>query len=269
MNAKNKLQMLLDYTGENKASLALKVNQGKQTFYDIAKEKIKSFTPEVVKKIKKIYPEINEDFFLFDSPNLILRNFKTDSSIDFFSHIAEPQAKLNPTTKDVMDNLKKIQGNKQIEKSSRVIEDSDLVDAIEIIVPYKGQAGLSSNFYPEEIINEFEKRIVRVKPQHRGVFYTIEVDGRSMPPKIQPGDWFRCEEISSLFWLEPNFFKKDKIYNIWHNERGIVFKRIIYKENDLWCVSDNEDKTEYPDFKLDLKMVSKILEVKTLVKRDY
>lgn len=185
---------------------------------------------------------------------------------DFFDHVKEPEPKYNPTLKDVSKRLKEIQN--QGENPSRVIDDSELVDSIEIIIPYKGQAGLESKMYPEEMVEDFKRVTIKTKPQHRGVFYRIEVDGNSMPPNIQPKDWVRCEETSKLFWTEDNFFKPDKIYCIWHNERGIIFKRIHYRNGGLWCVSDNEDKKRYPDFELQLGLVDKILIVRNLVSRE-
>ena len=54
MNAKNKLDLLLEYTGENRTSLRKKIGQVPQTFHDIYNEKIKSFTPNVVKKLSSL-----------------------------------------------------------------------------------------------------------------------------------------------------------------------------------------------------------------------
>lgn len=189
---------------------------------------------------------------------------------DFFSHLPEPEPRITEEdTYKKLEELKK-KRNSNPEPSSRVINDDNLVDAIEYKVPWKGQAGMASKFYPEEMIEELQKTVVKVKPEYRGVFYRIEVDGNSMPPKIQPGDWLRCEEISSLFWLEKNFFKKDKVYCIWHNSRGIIFKRLIYKEmGEIWCSSDNEDKVEFPDFPLEIEKVNKILVVRALVDRKF
>ncbi|WDF45285.1 S24/S26 family peptidase [Chryseobacterium sp. KACC 21268] len=192
---------------------------------------------------------------------------KTLTNEEFISHIPEPITPINPPIKDLLAQAKRMKKSKN-EPTSKVIENDELVDAIEYIVPIKGQAGLASKQYPDELVGELQKRLIRTKPEYRGIFYTIEVDGNSMPPKIQPKDWLRCEEISSMFWFENNFFKEKNIYCIWDNERGIIFKRIIYKDNVLWCSSDNEDKKNYPDFQLDLKTVSKILIVRKLIDRN-
>lgn len=209
------------------------------------------------------------DYYKWDMYEII-RDFENQASNEnFLSHLPEPEEKQNTTAKDALATLKKIQNKKPQEKTSKIVDDSDLVDAVEIVVPIPGQAGLSSRMYPEELIQEFERRVIRVKPEHRGVFYTIEADGNSMPPKIQPKDWLRCEEISSMFWFEKDFFKEKNIYCIWHNTRGILFKRIIYKNGEMWCRSDNSDKKDYPDFPLEIEKVSKILIVRKLVDRSF
>ena len=60
MNAKNKLDLLLEYTGENRTSLGKRIGQVPQTFHDIHNEKIKSFSPNVVRKIKAIFPNLKK-----------------------------------------------------------------------------------------------------------------------------------------------------------------------------------------------------------------
>ena len=210
-----------------------------------------------------------------ESALLLMQNFAQNDRInknltneEFLSHIPEPLPTINPSVEDLVNKAKALKKSKS-EPTSKVINEEDLVEAVEYIVPFKGQAGLASKQYPDEMVGELKKRVIKVKPEHRGVFYTIEADGNSMPPKILPGDWLRCEEISSLFWFEQNFFKKDKIYCIWDNERGILFKRIIYKDDGIWCVSDNQDKKTYPDFSLNLAQVNKILVVRKLVDRNF
>lgn len=206
-----------------------------------------------------------------DEPNTKPMGFKNTSNEEFLSHLPDPEPRI--TEADVykkLEELKKKKSKSNTEPSSRIVNDDDLIDAIEYRVPWKGQAGLASKFYPDEMIEQLSRNIIRVKPEYKGVYFTIEVDGNSMPPKIQPGDWLRCEEISSLFWLEKNFFKKDKIYCIWHNSRGIIFKRLIYKNSgEIWCSSDNEDKLEFPDFPLEIEKVNKILVVRALVERKF
>lgn len=219
-------------------------------------------TSGTVQKFVDAFPELNYNWLMHGKGEML-------KGVDnFLSHLPEPEPTINPSVEDLVNKAKSLKKSKS-EPSSKVINEGDLVEAVEYIVPFKGQAGLASKQYPDEMVGELKKRVIKVKPEHRGVFYTIEADGNSMPPKILPGDWLRCEEISSLFWFEQNFFKKDKIYCIWDNERGILFKRIIYKDDGVWCVSDNQDKKTYPDFPLNFAQVNKILVVRKLVDRNF
>ena len=232
--------------------------------------------------LKDKVPDLNLGWLVSGTGKMIVDNYLDDplaprytqlknelSHESVLSHIEESEVKYNSTVKNVMDNLNAIQQNKFQEKKGRVVHDDELVDATEIVVPIPGQAGLSSNMFPDELIQEFERRTIRVKPEHRGVFYTIEANGNSMPPAIQPRDWLRCEEISKLFWMNDGFFKEKNIYCIWHNTKGILFKRIVYINGEMFCRSDNEDKTRYQDFPLELDRVSKILIVRKLVDRSF
>ncbi|WP_392436740.1 helix-turn-helix domain-containing protein [Cruoricaptor ignavus] len=188
---------------------------------------------------------------------------KYDSD-DFFSHLPLPEQKL-----DNLDKLGEIIARKNgtADPSSKVVNEDDLVESIEIKVPVAGQAGLESKMYPEEMVDNLETYKIKVKPSERGIFYLIEVAGESMTPLILPGDWLRCEEISKLRWFEDKFFKENKIYCIWHNTRGILFKRIVYRQGELWCSSDNKDKKMFPDFPLDIHNCTKMLKVVEIAKR--
>lgn len=151
----------------------------------------------------------------------------------------------------------------------RLISDSSLVEATQYIVPVKGQAGLNKAFfYPDEYIEEhFERELILVKPSERGSFLKIEVDGNSMPGVLDPGDWARCEEIPKIDWMHKNIFKPKKVYCLFHNKRGILFKRISKVVNDIVTLSsDNSDKAEYPDEEFNLIEFSKILIVRKVEK---
>jgi hypothetical protein len=166
--------------------------------------------------------------------------------------------------------LKEILSSKENRISEgKIINDDDLVEASEYIVPLKGQAGLhKAFFYPDEYIEQnFKHETILVNPSDRGTFLKIEVDGNSMPGVLDPGDWARCEEISKIHWMDKNVFKPKKVYCLFHNKRGILFKRISKVLNDtITLSSDNKDKTEYPDEEFNLIEFSKILIVKKVEK---
>ncbi|MCY0967894.1 S24 family peptidase [Chryseobacterium wangxinyae] len=170
---------------------------------------------------------------------------------------------LNKKVRDLTRKSRKVTGE------GTIINEDDLVEATEYVVPIKGQAGLQKAFfYPDEYIEQnFKHDVILVKPSERGTFLKIEVDGGSMPGVLDPGDWARCEEIPKIHWLDKNVFKPKKVYCLFHNKRGILFKRISKVSNDtITLSSDNKDKIEYPDEEFNLIEFSKILIVKKVEK---
>lgn len=178
---------------------------------------------------------------------------------------------LNPTKDDVLFNLKQIQKKRKggNQSEGRVIDDSNLVPAVQYIVPIPGQAGIKKAFFsPDEYIEEnFEKETILVKPNERAIYHKIEVDGNSMPGVLEPGDWARCEDIPRVFWGEKGIFKPNKVYCLFHRKYGILFKRIskVYY-GTITLSSDNPNKKEYPDQDFDLMEFSKILIVRKVEK---
>lgn len=179
--------------------------------------------------------------------------------------------KVNSTKDDVLNSLKQIQSKRKSISSNegRIINDSELVQATQYIVPIKGQAGLKKAFfYPDEYIEEhFDKELILVRPTERAVYHKIEVDGNSMPGTLEPGDWARCEDISKIFWTEKDTFKPNKIYCLIHRKLGILFKRISKTyHGTITLSSDNPNKIDYPDQDFDLMEFSKILIVRKVEK---
>ena len=76
MEAKYKLEMLLDYTGLKILPFSKSVGQGSQTFYDIRSGKIQSFTVDVANKITAAFPEINKEWLISDDVNMLRRSDK-------------------------------------------------------------------------------------------------------------------------------------------------------------------------------------------------
>jgi len=208
----------------------------------------KSIQPEKVNKIVKIYPDLNIDWLLTGKGNM-----STDAIIE----------SINPTTIDVLNQLKRIKGKTTSE--GHLVNNSTLVPVEQYRIPLKGQAGLKKAFFsPDEYIEEnFEKEIVYVRPNERAVYHKIEVDGHSMPGVLDPGDWAHCIDIPRNTWLEKDTFKPNKVYCLFHRTLGILFKRISKVDTDrITLSSDNSDKVEYPDMEFDLMEFSKILLVK-------
>lgn len=241
MNAKKKLEILLNYTGENRTSIGKKIGQVPQTFHDIYNEKIKSFTPKVVKKIKTVYPELNEDFFLFDSQNLLVGSVNRQN-----------------------DTVPKNDGK------SKVVNIEDLNPVKAFVIPIKGRAGLQSNYYAEVMINdlEVEEGVILTTEKKFGTYFKIEVEGESMydgtDGGLKHGDWAYCRSVPRHYWRDKLHFHKYKIWCFFHNERGIIFKCIkkhIPETGELFLYSLNPDKTEFPDFEINIGECSYVCNV--------
>lgn len=241
MNAKKKLEILLEYTGENRTSIGKKIGQVPQTFHDIYNGKIKSFSPNVVKKIKSIYPELNEDFFLFDSQNLLIGNITKQKSI-----------------------IPQNDGN------SKIINIDELNPVKAFVIPIKGRAGLQSNYYAEVMINdlEVEEGVILTTEKKFGTYFKIEVEGESMydgtDGGLKHGDWAYCRSVPRHYWRDKLHFHKYKIWCFFHNERGIIFKCIkkhIPETGELFLSSLNPDKTEFPDFEINIGECSYVCNV--------
>lgn len=220
---------------------------------------------------RKINGEIKEDFILKIKAQFPEFNdwIKTDAANykKWFDANNVNKDKKHQAFHDLHRIAKKASEKNRSE--GRIINENDLVPALQYIIPLKGQAGLrKAFFYPDEYINTtFEKETIYVKPSERGTYYKIEVDGNSMVGKLDPGDWTRCEDIPKMYWIEKGTFKADKIYCLIHRTRGILFKRIskILLEN-VTLTSDNPDKVEFPDETFDLNEFSKILIVRKIEK---
>lgn len=173
---------------------------------------------------------------------------------------------LNPTKEDVLNHLNRIKSNRKVKNSNegRLIDESELVEAVQIIIPVPGQAGLKKAFFaPDQYIEDhFEKETILVRPKDRALYHKIEVDGDSMPGIVDKGDWARCVDIPKTEWIKEETFKPNKVYCLFHRYRGPLFKRISKRILDtITLSSDNPDKNEYPDEDFDLAEFSKIFRV--------
>lgn len=217
-----KLDKILYHFRTTKNKLGVQINK-RQTLYDISSGKIKSFSPEVVSEILKVYPEINSEWLLYDKGEMLTDVSKPKSAIQQ-SKFADKTYKKEVT-----------------------------------IIPAKAQLGLKSFLYPEEMMNELETKVIYVDQDYKGKYYEIECVGDSMDAEhrnaIRDGDTVLCREISKLHWHNP-FHKNDWEFVFFHNEYGIIIK-CIKEQNletgDLILCSYNSDKEEYPDFTVNIK----------------
>lgn len=70
MSPAEKLEKMLAYFGTTKNKLGVEIGK-RQTLYDINKGKIKSFSPDLVLEILKVYPNINDEWLLYDRGEML------------------------------------------------------------------------------------------------------------------------------------------------------------------------------------------------------
>ena len=157
---------------------------------------------------------------------------------------------------------------KGLEKSSRVIDLKDLHSVKTYIIPIKGRAGLQCNYYDDVMFEELETEELLTNDAHFGKYFKVEVEGDSMdnggPKDLQHGDWAYCRSVPKLYWRDKLHFNKYRIWCFFHNERGIIFKSIISHNSEtgeLELKSLNEDKDQYPNFKINVGECSYICNV--------
>lgn len=230
MEAKLKLDKLLSYFGTNKNKLGQATGK-RQTFYDISKGQIKSFSAEVVAAIKKVHPEINERWFLYDEGEMIeVPDKKTDA----------------------MNQLGKIQNGKNKYNEGRIVPDAEIIKIKSYIIPIKGFAGLKNALYDDMYINEnFEQTQTEVpKELYASVSYKIQSTGDSMPTTIPEKSWVTGVPIPEQDWMDYKF-KPNKVYVLFHPFRGILFKYVkTMPHNEVQLSSQNSEEHPEEIFKI-------------------
>lgn len=181
---------------------------------------------------------------------------------DFLSHLPDPMPKENPTIKDALKKLDKIQNGKTRNSSDgTVLQTGDVIHIKTFVIPMKGFAGLKNAIYDDQYITDnFEETTTEV-PHHlySPISYRIQSSGNSMPKSIPQNAWVTGTPIAEMLWLEYKF-KPDKIYILFHPYRGILFKHVKnLNGTEIMLYSENDDKNEYPDEVFNITDFRKIL----------
>lgn len=240
MEANDKLEMLLDYTGLKILPFSKSIGQGSQTFYDIRSGKIQSFTVEVANKIVKVYPDINKEWLISDEPNMLRQT---------------PDKKTA-----ALDQLSKITNGKN-KNDGKIITDDEVIKIKTYIIPMKGFAGLKNAIFDDQYITEnFEESTTEV-PKHlySPVSYRIQSSGKSMPYSIPENAWVTAVPVPEMIWMTYKFLP-NKVYVLFHPYRGILFKHVrSLPFDEIELSSQNEDKDEFPDETFKITEFRKIL----------
>jgi len=201
--------------------------------------------------------DFEEKFF-----NAFPRKKYLNSNDDFLSHLPEPAPKENPTAKEAMKQLGKIQNGRSKNKSDgKVLSSDDVVSIKTFVIPMKGFAGLKRAIYNDQYITEhFEETTTQV-PHHlySPISYRIQSSGESMPKSIPNNAWVTGVPVSEDIWYSYKF-DPERVYIFFHPYRGILFKQVQrLSEMKIKLSSENEDKIEYEDEEFEITEFRKIL----------
>ncbi|WP_407535424.1 helix-turn-helix domain-containing protein [Elizabethkingia miricola] len=193
------------------------------------------------------------------------------SSIELDNIVEKENSSINDAMKSLNAITKRRSNGNHNINEGKLLTNEDMVLVKVTKIDIGGQAGLQAAFFSDEYVDKnFPTELQQVPQEEAGNhYYEIRVrkDGFSMIHKLEPLDWTRSVEIPISQWNDENIFKKNKIYCLWHPIRGILFKNIINRsENIITLHSTNPDKDSYPDEKFHLGEFKKILLVKKIIK---
>lgn len=257
MEANEKLEMLLEYSGMKILPFSKEVGQGSQTFYDIRSGKIQSFTNDVANKIVDAFPEINKEWLIGNDANMLKK--RASPFEEPFTTEPKPDNKSDDLKQ--LEKIKSQNGKSKNSNEGKVLKNDDVVKIKTFIIPIKGFAGLKNAFYDDQYITEnFDETTTEVPHYlYSPISYRIQSTGNSMPKSIPDGSWVTGVPVPEMMWLTYKF-KQDKIYILFHPYRGILFKNVKnLSEYEIMLCSENEDKEEYPDEKFKINEFRKIL----------
>ena len=149
----------------------------------------------------------------------------------------------------------------------KIINEKELPVKYVHIVPIKGRGGLESSYFADEVITKLEKEKLTIKkPSSNGSkWFKIEVEGVSMDDSTSEydgskyslceGDWAYCRSIPRINWRDKLHLNKVRVFCFFHNSRGIIFKKVKthnIETGELVLTSLNQDKKQFPDFKVNV-----------------
>ncbi len=152
----------------------------------------------------------------------------------------------------------------------RVIEEDDYFKKTTYIIPVAGRGGLENEMYDPITFNDLktEETIVKQQSHKNSTYFKIEVFGISMDDgskfSLAEGDWAYCRSIPKKYWKTKFHTNKYEIFCFFHNQRGIIFKKIKSQKVDegiLTLTSLHPDKEQFPDFDISIYECSYICNV--------
>lgn len=231
MNAIDILDRLLDYTGENRSSLARRIGVIPQRFHDIANGKTKAFSYEIADKITTAFPEVDKNFLLTGEGTMLA-------------------------------------GESEVKANAKELDPEGLNWITVPVIPFRAMAG-STGWYEDVFADEWkEKRTVIAPLGAKAIDHAIfTVTGDSMEPTLIEGDEILAKHVPFDCYKENRL----RIYNysIWiiaTKSEGILIKNITEHDVENHTITCHSFNDKYSDFVLDLSEVKDIYHIVSLTR---
>lgn len=231
MDAIDILDRLLDYTGENRSSLARRIGVIPQRFHDIANGKTKAFSYEIADKITTAFPEVDKNFLLTGEGTMLA-------------------------------------GESEVKANAKEL-DPEALNWISVpVIPFRAMAG-STGWYEDVFADDWKERRTVIAPHGaKAIDHAIfTVTGDSMEPTLIEGDEILAKHVPFDCYKENRL----RIYNysIWiiaTKSEGILIKNITEHDVENHTITCHSFNDKYSDFVLDLSEVKDIYHIVSLTR---
>lgn len=138
------------------------------------------------------------------------------------------------------------------------------------VVSIKDRAALEDSFYDRVFLEQLEKEKLPNKTStiKDADYFKVEIKDSAMDDgskhSLAVGDWGYCKSIGKQYWKNGFTDLNDKIFCFFHNEHGILFRKIIAQNlstGALTLSAISTNKYAFPDFKIKLSECSFICNV--------
>ncbi len=179
------------------------------------------------------------------------------SNDDFLAHMPEPEARINPTVKDIKKVLKKVDKKAKSQKENAKDGSGERIIKQVKLIPEKAAMGLVSHFFDSEYVDQLETELIEVSEYFNETGYKVDAVGESMydgtSRSLLDGDKYLAKEIRRAEWGSKLINGGSNLFYFLHKERGHLIKEVTEHNTDskeMTLHSWNPDKKQFPDFKI-------------------
>ncbi len=288
IDAKERMCLVLDYTGLNANSLSQKIGLPKYRLYDITQGRTKAVTYEIADKITSSFTTISKDWLLTgegsmllsDNPNSMkysvkefrVRHELTQKEMSDLLGVSPRMVQKyesgeSPLPEDKQMRMELFEGSRASTGEGVAKETSSLTssDVVRYYPNIPATAGDIENM-PEPSYED-QQPIIYVIPGLGGCD-AMPATGNSMYPTITAGDM-----VVHKVWQDGSYIRNGEIYVILTTDGQRMIKRLTYVSTDeegyrhYVCRSDNPDQDKYAPFELLGSTIRQLSIVKAILTR--